>query len=169
MSTPSTCNESSSVTLALRKERETTALGAALSRTVSHDAVVFLRGDLGSGKTTLARGWLRGLGITGAVKSPTYTLVEPYEVGERMVYHMDFYRLHHPMELEGIGIRDYFDTANLVLIEWPERGVGMTPAADLCIEMAATCRVHKATITAASTTIERLGMILQQLGMSFCS
>jgi len=97
--------------------------------------VVFLSGDLGAGKTTLVRGFLRALGYRGAVKSPTFTLVEPYELdapgGRRAVNHFDLYRLSGVADLEGLGFRDYLDGAALCLIEWPERGARAAVAPDL--------------------------------------
>jgi tRNA threonylcarbamoyladenosine biosynthesis protein TsaE len=121
---------------------ETEAFGARLAsaRPGGDDAlcVVYLTGDLGAGKTTLTRGLLRSLGVAGAVRSPTYTLVEVYELGGGMTaVHLDLYRLSDPAELHNLGLREWVRGGHLWLIEWPERGGDLLPAADLVITLTA--------------------------------
>jgi tRNA threonylcarbamoyladenosine biosynthesis protein TsaE len=97
--------------------------------------VVYLSGDLGAGKTTLVRGFLRAKGFTGSVKSPTYTLVESYNLTDSTVVHLDLYRLREPSELDALGLRDMDRPGHIWLIEWPERGEGRLPPADLSITL----------------------------------
>ena len=111
------------------------ALGADLAAALPPGSVIYLRGELGAGKTTLARGLLHGLGHRGTVKSPTYTMVEPYSIADQWLFHWDLYRLADPEELEFLGLRDQLDGAAILLIEWPERGWGELPAADLDITL----------------------------------
>lgn len=98
--------------------------------------VLFLSGDLGAGKTSLARGLLHAWGVQGAVRSPSYTLIEPYECAGRSVLHMDLYRLRDPEELEGLGLRDFNPEQTWWIVEWPEHGQGHLPAPDLQLYLA---------------------------------
>lgn len=109
----------------------TEALGRALAAGAAPGRVVHLRGDLGAGKTTLVRGLLRGLHYAGRVKSPTYTLVEPYDLSRLHFYHFDFYRLKDRSEWEQAGLREYFNAHSLCVVEWPERAGGLLSPPDL--------------------------------------
>jgi tRNA threonylcarbamoyladenosine biosynthesis protein TsaE len=119
----------------LADEAATRALGARLAQVIAPGLLLYLHGDLGSGKTTLARGLLRGLGYIGRVKSPTYTLVELYSVSRLNLYHFDFYRFEDPREWRDAGFGEYFDGASVCLVEWPEKAAGLLPPADLDIEI----------------------------------
>lgn len=126
----------------LADEAATTALGARLAQALlrAGRGVVFLHGDLGAGKTTLARGLLRAAGATGTLRSPTYTLMEPYTVttprgGAQAFLHLDLYRLADPEEVEQLGLRDYAPESTIWLVEWPRRGAGHLPAPDLEVHL----------------------------------
>jgi tRNA threonylcarbamoyladenosine biosynthesis protein TsaE len=133
---------------------ETEAFGARLARTRPSEndtlCVVYLTGDLGAGKTTLTRGLLRSLGVTGAVRSPTYTLVEIYEMGPLTTLHLDLYRLSDPDELHNLGLREWARGGHLWLIEWPERGAGRLPGADLVIALTTGDSGHDIEVAARS-------------------
>lgn len=118
----------------LADDEATGALGQALARTRPASAVVHLQGDLGAGKSTLARALLRTLGVTGAIRSPTYTLVERYPVEGGEAWHLDLYRIGDAGELEFLGLDE--GAAVLWLVEWPERGAAALPPADLHVMLA---------------------------------
>ncbi len=121
----------------LADEAATVAYGESLARRLPAGALVYLQGHLGAGKTTLVRGILRGLGHHGSVKSPTYTLLELYELPSCLVYHFDFYRIADSQELEFIGIDELMESEALKLVEWPERVRERLPPPDVVIRMCA--------------------------------
>ena len=123
------------LSLTLTQEADTLELGARLGQALCGGMAVYLSGDLGAGKTTLVRGVLRGLGFSGRVKSPTYTLVEPYVVSTINLYHFDLYRFADPVEWEEAGFREYFNAESVCLVEWPEKAAGLLPAPDLTIDL----------------------------------
>jgi tRNA threonylcarbamoyladenosine biosynthesis protein TsaE len=137
----------------LADEAATVALGSAIGQALKArpDAfTLFLEGELGAGKTTLCRGLLKAFGHSGAVKSPTYTLVEVYEFADRRIHHFDLYRLGDPEELEYMGIRDYFGPGHICVLEWPERGHGILPDADLRVKVTARGPGRRAQLSAGS-------------------
>lgn len=134
----------------LDNEEAQVAFGDVLGQALQGRGLVYLEGELGAGKTTLTRGILRAYGHQGAVKSPTYTLVEPYELGPQRIYHLDLYRLADPEELEFIGGRDVLADDALSIIEWPSRGEGWLPAPDFRLMLEITDSGRLATVTAHS-------------------
>jgi len=136
-----------SVTLYLADEPATLALGARLAATLRPGLVTYLSGDLGTGKTTIVRGCLRGLGYKGRVKSPTFALVEVYELSRLYLHHFDFYRFEDPHEWIDVGFRDAFDGNNVWLVEWPEKAGDELPPADLTIRLEHADAGRQATIT----------------------
>ncbi len=112
------------------------AMGGLIAHAMGgNTALIFLQGELGAGKTSLVRGFLRAMGYAGRVKSPTYTLVESYQIGGQTVYHFDFYRIGKAAELEFIGIHDYLTDAAICLVEWPELAENLLPTPDLVLQV----------------------------------
>ena len=132
--------------LPLRNLDDTEALGASLATRLPQ-GLVFLRGPLGAGKTTLVRGWLRALGYDGPVKSPTFTLVEPYEIDSVQILHFDLFRIAKPSEIEYIGMLEHLETSQLQFVEWPERGDNLLPEPDLDIQLEYDGSSRQATIS----------------------
>jgi tRNA threonylcarbamoyladenosine biosynthesis protein TsaE len=118
-------------TCALPSEEIVSELAGYFAKTLEIPLVIYLYGDLGAGKTTFARALMRALGYQGRVKSPSYGLLEPYEIGDINVLHLDLYRVDAADELEYLAIRDLFDLNSLLIVEWPEKGAGSLPKADL--------------------------------------
>ncbi|NIP72755.1 MAG: tRNA (adenosine(37)-N6)-threonylcarbamoyltransferase complex ATPase subunit type 1 TsaE [Gammaproteobacteria bacterium] len=143
--------------LMLAQSKDTEALGAALARAASGPLRIYLRGNLGVGKTTLVRGFLRGRGYRGAVKSPTYTLMEPYEdLAPEPVYHLDLYRLADPDELQYLGLDELESRHAVVLVEWPEQGSGALPPPDVTVDIEYEPAGRRARLGAATAAGERV-------------
>lgn len=141
-------DDSSVWSLRLVDEAATLAAGRQLARGLGGGVIVTLHGDLGAGKTTLTRGVLAGLGHVGRVRSPTYTLVEPYELPTLAVYHFDLYRFADPAEWRDAGFAEYFGPHSLCLLEWPEKAQGCLPPADLAIDLDLDGDGRQLTVTA---------------------
>ncbi len=122
-------------TLYLADEAATLAAGADMAGKLKSGLTIYLHGDLGAGKTTFVRGLLRGLGYAGKVKSPTYTLVEPYMISRLNLYHFDLYRFIDPEEWDAAGFRDYFNPQSICLVEWPEKAGDLIPQADIDVSL----------------------------------
>lgn len=134
--------------MSLSDEAATLALGAALSLALAPGLVIYLDGDLGSGKTTLVRGVLRGLGYAGNVKSPTYTLVELYAISRLNLHHFDFYRFSQPEEYLDAGLDEYFQGGAVCLVEWPDKAGDYLAPADLRVALAIADQGRRADLTA---------------------
>lgn len=135
----------------LPDEAATLARGAQLARALRPGSVVYLEGDLGAGKTTLTRGMLRGLGYAGRVKSPTYTLVEPYSLPDLYFHHFDLYRFADPLEWEDAGFREYFNAESVCLVEWPDKAEGFLPPPDWRIALVPEQDGRRLTLVALTT------------------
>ena len=129
---------------------DTDLLAARLAHGLDRGLLVFLRGPLGAGKTALVRGVLRAKGYAGRVKSPTFTLLEPYTISRVNFYHFDFYRINDPQELEDAGFRECFDEHSTCLVEWPERAGDWLPEPDLTVSMEVLDSGRRAHVTADS-------------------
>ena len=136
------------LTRRLATAADTEALGAQIAVGLKPGMTVYLQGELGAGKTTLARGILRALGVAGPVKSPTYTLVEPYENSSLYLYHFDFYRLKHPDEWADAGLEEHFSGQAICLVEWPEKAGARLPAADVAVRLAVDGAGRSITVSA---------------------
>ena len=145
----------------LDNEEAQVAFGEALGQVLQGRGLVYLEGELGAGKTTLTRGILRAYGHQGAVKSPTYTLVEPYELNDQRVYHLDLYRLADPEELEFIGGRDVLADDAVTIVEWPSRGEGWLPAPDLRLTLEVVEQGRLVSLAAGSDNGQRMLELLR--------
>lgn len=134
----------------LPDEAATRLLGENLAAAIVPGLVIFLEGDLGAGKTTLARALIRALGHTGPVKSPTYALVEVYVVSSLYLYHFDFYRFESPEEFLDAGFGEYFNDASVCLVEWPDKAAGCVPSPDLRIHLQHAGSARVAALAASS-------------------
>ncbi len=140
----------------LANEEETLALARKFSQVLQAPLVVYLEGELGAGKTAFCRGVIQAMGHSGAVKSPTYTLVEPYQLQGWRIHHFDLYRLADPEELEYMGIRDYFSEDTLNFIEWPDKGYGWLPGADIEIRIEYAGTGRKLTFSALTEAGQKI-------------
>lgn len=140
----------------LANEEETLALAKKFSQVLQAPLVVYLEGELGAGKTAFCRGVIQAMGHSGAVKSPTYTLVEPYQLQGWRIHHFDLYRLADPEELEYMGIRDYFSEDTLNFIEWPDKGYGWLPGADIEIRIEYAGTGRKLTFSALTEAGQKI-------------
>ena len=148
-------NTTAPIRFSLEDEQATLSLGEQIATCLVPGMRIALHGPLGAGKTTLTRGILRGLGYEGRVKSPTYTLVELYEVSRLDLYHFDFYRFSDPNELAESGLEEAFNETNACIVEWPERAGALLPKIDLDVTLSITGNGRSATLTARTENAKR--------------
>lgn len=135
------------------------ATAASLAHACSQqNLIIELHGTLGAGKTTFARYFLQALGVTGRIKSPSYTVVESYDTGQQSLWHFDFYRFDDPQEWEDAGLRDIFAGPGIKLVEWPEKAAGLAPVADLImqIDLGHPSTTRSVTLTARTEAAEKV-------------
>ena len=148
--------------LVIKNEKAMEALGARIATSCIDGALIFLKGNLGAGKTTLVRGLLRSLGYQGIVKSPTYALIESYDIHGRQVYHLDLYRLSDPEELDYLGVREFRDGQAICLIEWPEKAAEQSLQADMVIQIDYAGEGRNIKIEAKTSVGEKMVDLLQK-------
>lgn len=152
-------------TLILRDADETHRLGGSLADALPDlsqgPLVIHLLGDLGAGKTTLVRGFVRRLGVTETIRSPTYTLVEIHEAGDLHIVHVDLYRVNSGQEVEALALPEYLAPRHVMLIEWPQQGSGFTPAADLSVKLGYLGKGRRALLSGTSTLGRALADAIQ--------
>lgn len=154
---------SDQVSVIAMSEQEMFEIAAVLAEVSNGRGVIYLSGPLGAGKTTFCRGILRFFGYQGAVKSPTFTLVEPYEINQVKIFHFDLYRLNDPNELEYIGLEDYFVPGCLCLLEWPEKGGDILPGCDLLLEIGVRSGARYLTFNAGSDRGQKMIVSVEKL------
>jgi tRNA threonylcarbamoyladenosine biosynthesis protein TsaE len=145
-------------------EESVGTLAAVFARLIRPPMVIYLEGDLGSGKTTFARSFIQALGFKAYVKSPSYGLLESYDVSGMTVLHLDLYRIEDPQELEYLALRDLHDANSILMVEWPRKGSSCLPPPDLMLEFSDTAEQHF--ISSSATTIAGFELnraVLQEL------
>lgn len=147
--------------LFLADEDATVALGQSIQQCTEAGDVIYLEGDLGAGKTTFVRGYLRANAYEGAVKSPTYTLVESYQLANAEIHHFDLYRISDPEELEYLGLDEYFNRHAVCLVEWPARGKGVLPTPTLCLKLSREGNGRRAEIMVNEKAAQKLDFLLK--------
>ena len=146
----------------LHDEMATKDFGEKLAVACAQPCTLYFKGELGAGKSTLIRAYFRALGVVGAIKSPTFTLVESYEVNQQALYHLDLYRIEDPQELDCLGVEEFLDADAICCIEWPERGRGRLSEPDVLFELHHSENGRQLELTAKSRTGERILTAVQK-------